>query len=44
MHDIDKSGWNLLWVLIPILGALYLIYLLVREGTHGSNAYGAAPG
>ena len=41
LHDIDKSGWNLLWSLIPILGAIYLIYLLVQEGTPGSNAYGA---
>ena len=43
LHDIDKSGWNLLWSLLLILGTIYLIYLFVQEGTPGSNAYGAAP-
>ncbi len=42
LHDLDKSGWNLLWGLIPILGAIYLLYLFVQPGTPGSNAYGAA--
>ena len=40
MHDIDKSGWNLLWSLIPILGGLYVLYLTVQPGTAGPNRYG----
>ena len=27
MHDIEKSGWTLLWGIIPIFGAIYLIVL-----------------
>ena len=41
LHDIDKSGWNLLWGIIPILGGLYVLYLAVQDGTPGSNEYGA---
>lgn len=41
MHDIDRSGWSFLWGLIPILGNLYVLYLLVRPGTAGSNRYGS---
>jgi uncharacterized membrane protein YhaH (DUF805 family) len=40
LHDIDKSGWNLLWGLIPIFGSLYLLYLNVQPGTTGENRYG----
>ena len=43
LHDIDKSGWNLLWALIPFFGALYLLFLLVQQGTRGGNAYGEHP-
>lgn len=42
LHDISKSGWFLLLALIPIVN-LYLIYLLVQDGTPGSNEYGANP-
>lgn len=31
MHDIGKSGWNLLWSLLPIIGTIYVIYLLAKE-------------
>ncbi len=27
LHDIDKSGTNALWVLLPVIGWIYLIYL-----------------
>ena len=30
MHDIGKSGWNILWGLIPVIGWIYLIYLLIQ--------------
>jgi uncharacterized membrane protein YhaH (DUF805 family) len=41
LHDINKSGWMQLIVLVPILGLLYLIYLLVQEGDAADNQYGA---
>ena len=40
LHDIDKSGWNLLWGLVPFFGGLYLLYLYVQPGTPGPNKYG----
>lgn len=42
MHDVGKSGWNLLWSLIPILGWLYVLYLEVQPST-GPNQYGEGP-
>ena len=41
LHDINKSGWNLLWMLIPLLGAVYIIILNILKGTEGDNKYGA---
>lgn len=43
LHDIGKSGWMLLIVLIPLIGALWLLYLYVLEGNSGENAYGPDP-
>lgn len=42
LHDIDKSGWNLLWSLIPLIGSIYLIFLMGRPGTPEANEYGPA--
>ncbi len=43
LHDINKSGWlQLLW-LIPILGWIFLIYLLAQEGNAEANQYGETP-
>lgn len=30
MHDIGKTGFSLLWVFLPIIGWIYLIYLLIQ--------------
>ncbi len=30
MHDIGKSGWTLLWLLLPFFGWIYVIYLLIQ--------------
>lgn len=43
LHDTNKSGWYLLIALIPILGSLYLLYLMVVEGDKGTNKYGLDP-
>ena len=43
LHDMNKSGWmQLLW-LIPILGWIYLIYVLAQPGEAGDNQFGAPP-
>ena len=43
LHDVEKSGWFFLIVLIPIVGILYLIYLFIQEGNVGENIYGSVP-
>ena len=43
LHDVNKSGWFYWIVLIPIVGAIWLIVLLVKEGTSGNNDYGQDP-
>ena len=43
LHDMNKSGWlQLIW-LIPILGWIYMVYMMVQEGDAGDNQYGAPP-
>jgi len=39
LHDIGKSAWWLLVVLVPLLGAFYLVYLYCQPST---KPYGAA--
>ncbi len=41
LHDMNKSGWLLLIGIIPILGWIYLIYLLAQPGYAGDNQYGS---
>ena len=40
LHDVNKSGWNLLWIFLPIIGAIYLIYLYIKKGNVEDNDYG----
>ena len=39
LHDIGKSGWNLLWTL-TVIGTIPLVVWLCTEGTKASNEYG----
>ena len=43
LHDVEKSGWFFLIVLIPIVGILYLIYLFIQEGNVSENIYASVP-
>jgi uncharacterized membrane protein YhaH (DUF805 family) len=43
LHDIDKSGWNILWFMIPIVGFILRIVWLCRRGTVGDNRFGPDP-
>lgn len=42
LHDTSKSGWFMLIGLIPVVN-LYLLYVLVLDGTPGANEYGPDP-
>ena len=39
LHDVGKSGWNVILGLIPVVN-IYIIYLLARRGDKGDNRYG----
>ena len=43
LHDIGKSGWMLLIVLIPLIGAIWLLVLMATDSTPGENEYGKNP-
>ncbi|TKD18060.1 DUF805 domain-containing protein [Rhodobacter capsulatus] len=43
LHDSGKSGWWLLIQLVPLIGALVLLYHFVQPSQVGPNRFGAAP-
>ena len=43
LHDIEKSGWWQLIVLIPLIGTLILLYWFVKPGNVSPNRFGADP-
>ena len=43
LHDRDMTGWWLLLYLIPVLGALVLLFFFVQSGTNGANRFGLDP-
>ena len=43
LHDIGKSGWNLFWSLIPIVGPVLLLIWFCKEGEHMNNNWGPDP-
>ena len=43
LHDIGKSGWMVLIVLIPCIGAFWLLYLMFQDSSPLDNEYGLSP-
>ncbi len=43
LHDSDRSAWNLLWGLVPVIGSFVVLYFYVQEGTMGPNRFGPDP-
>ena len=43
LHDTGNRGWMVLISLIPIVGALWFLYLMVKDGDSGRNNYGPDP-
>lgn len=41
--NTDRSGWWILICLIPIIGAIWLLVLLVLDSTPGNNRFGPNP-
>ena len=43
LHDINKSGWWYLLILVPIVGYIILILWFVKPSDNGENQYGERP-
>ena len=43
LHDIDKTGWLVFVVFIPVVGWIIMIVWAVTQGTAGPNQYGQDP-
>ena len=43
LHDTGKSGWMIFLLLLPIIGAIWLLILFVTDSQTGSNEYGPNP-
>ena len=43
LHDTDRSGWSILFGLIPFVGGFILLYFYIQEGTGGPNRFGEDP-
>ena len=43
LHDVGKSGWFYLLILIPIIGWIWLLVLYCTEGDKENNKWGPDP-
>jgi len=43
LHDVGKSGWMILIALIPLIGAIWLLVLMLTDSNSGENQYGVNP-
>ncbi|SDK52423.1 DUF805 domain-containing protein [Microbulbifer yueqingensis] len=43
LHDTGRTGWWFLIVLVPVLGALVLLFFMVLDSERGTNEFGPHP-
>lgn len=43
LHDRDMTGWWVLIVFFPLIGAIALLVITVMKGSDGENRFGADP-
>ena len=43
LHDINRSGWSILFLFIPFAGAIIVLFWLIKEGDRSRNDYGPNP-
>ena len=43
LHDIDKSGWWILFGFVPLIGGIMWFIWYVGRGTEGPNRFGEDP-
>ena len=40
LHDSNRSGWNCLWVILPIVGPIVLLIFVLQGSYPADNIYG----
>ena len=43
LHDMGKSGWWSLVLLVPFVGVIIMLIMCAQPGESGSNQYGSDP-
>ena len=43
LHDINKSGLNLLWILVPLVGIILVVIWFCKDSDKSANNYGESP-
>ena len=43
LHDIGRSGWWILFGLIPLIGTIVLLVFMVLDSQDGENRFGPNP-
>lgn len=43
LHDIGRSGWWALLMIVPLVGALVLIFFAIQDSQPEANEYGPNP-
>lgn len=43
LHDVGKSGWFYLIILIPLIGFIWILVLFCTDGVKEDNKWGANP-
>ena len=43
LHDVGKSGWYYLIILIPLVGFIWILILLCTDGVKEENKWGTNP-
>ena len=42
-HDMNKSGWAVIYAVIPFIGPIIVLIMLAGDGTKGKNTFGPSP-
>jgi uncharacterized membrane protein YhaH (DUF805 family) len=40
LHDVNKSGWWQLLVIVPVVGWIILLIWVIKKGDEGENRFG----
>ncbi len=43
LHDTGRSGWNLLWGFVPLIGSIIVLIFMATDSVQGENQYGPNP-